>query len=59
MNGTETCYGDMTVSQALCIAEELAMGAEAHARLLFGRDQALVVLAKRVRELNVEKGVQK
>lgn len=58
MSGTEVCFGEMTVSQALIIAEELELGARSQAKTLFGRDCALVVLAKRVRELNVLAGVQ-
>lgn len=49
----------MTVSQALTIAEDLTLTAERAGQVLFGRDCALAVLAKRVRELNVATGVQR
>lgn len=59
MSGTEFCFGDMTVSQALVMGEELIVSAKSAGKTLFGRDAALAVLAKRVRELNVLAGVQK
>ena len=47
------------MSQALTLGEELELAADHAAKKLFGRDAALVVLARRVRELNVSSGVQK
>jgi|WetSurMetagenome_2_1015567.scaffolds.fasta_scaffold49173_3 hypothetical protein len=42
----------MTVSEALCIAEQMVLGAQAGAKKLFGRDLALAILWQRVKELS-------
>ena len=45
----------MTVSEALCIAEEMEHAAKAAARMLFGRDLALLILSREVRRLDINK----
>lgn len=40
----------MTVSEALCLADEMRSAAEHAARRLFGRDLALAVLAEELKK---------